>query len=190
MSPEQINADSKIDGKADLYSLGCVLFELLVGHPPFQGTNFAQLFEQQLRKPAPRVKSFVPEVPQALDDIIDQLLAKSPEDRPFNARAVQGVMMSILDDAHIAANLAIAPRPITTGKIALDPVIAEPEACRVDVGAHEVTDIGQQQLSQRLTDSTDRKRSLAFVFLVIVVLVGLVVWSMAVGPARAPVPKE
>ncbi len=186
MSPEQINADSQIDGKADLYSLGCVLFELLVGHPPFQGTNFAQLFEQQLRKPAPRVKSFVPEVPEAMDDIIDQLLAKAPEDRPFNARAVQGIMMSILEDAKASATLALANTQAATGKIAISTTSPEPETCRVDVGAHEATDVGQKQLSERLADTPDRTRSISFVVLVIVVLIGLVIWSMAVGPARPP----
>ena len=192
MSPEQINADSQIDGKADLYSLGCVLFELLVGHPPFQAANFAQLFEQQLRKPAPRVKSFVPEVPQAMDDIIDQLLAKAPEDRPFNARAVQGIMISILDEAEAAATLALADSQIAAGKVKADASIAKAETCRVDVvsnfgadvGAHEVTDVGQKQLSRRLSETPDRRRSIAIVILIIGAILGLIIWSMAVGPAR------
>jgi serine/threonine protein kinase len=188
MSPEQINADSQIDGKADLYSLGCVLFELLVGHPPFQAANFAQLFEQQLRKPAPRVKSFVPEVPQAMDDIIDQLLAKAPEDRPFNARAVQGTMISILDEAQAAASLALADSQIADGKVKVDASIAAAETCRIDVGgdvgAHEATDVGQKQLSRRLAKNLEQKRSTAMVIMIIAAILGLIIWSMAVGPAR------
>ncbi len=70
MAPEQITGDQDINGKADLYSLGCVLFELLCGQKPFAGTNFAVLFEQHLRKPAPRVTEFVSDCPPALADTI------------------------------------------------------------------------------------------------------------------------
>ncbi|MBL6723986.1 MAG: serine/threonine protein kinase [Rubripirellula sp.] len=95
MAPEQITGDENVSGKADLYSLGCCLFEMLTGRTPFQGEHFAQLFEQHLRKPAPRIKEFLPGCPPALDEIIAKLLAKSPDDRPFNARQVQAVMLQL-----------------------------------------------------------------------------------------------
>lgn len=102
MAPEQIIGDASVSGKADLYSLGCCLFEMLVGRTPFQGENFAQLFEQHLRAKPPRVRDFVPDCPAELDEIVWKLLAKNPEDRPFNARQVQAVMLQ-LDDSSRAA---------------------------------------------------------------------------------------
>ena len=93
MAPEQITGDSSVSGKADLYSLGCCLFEMLVGRTPFQGDNFAQLFEQHLRSEAPHVRDFVASCPAELDAVVHRLLAKNPDDRPFNARQVQAVML-------------------------------------------------------------------------------------------------
>jgi eukaryotic-like serine/threonine-protein kinase len=100
MAPEQITGDASLSGKADLYSLGCCLFEMLVGRTPFLGDNFAQLFEQHLRVEAPRVASLVPDCPAELDDVVHRLLAKDPEARPFNARKVQAVMLR-LSDSHL-----------------------------------------------------------------------------------------
>ncbi|QDT07160.1 Serine/threonine-protein kinase PknB [Rubripirellula lacrimiformis] len=113
MAPEQITGDASISGKADLYALGCCLYEMLVGRKPFNGENFAQLFEQHLRTPPPRVRDAVPDCPAELDNIVHQLLAKRPEDRPFNARSVQAVMLQ-LDESqqpHLADTDAAGPHP-------------------------------------------------------------------------------
>jgi serine/threonine protein kinase len=108
MAPEQITGDTSISGKADLYSLGCCLFEMLVGRQPYQGENFAQLFEQHFRAPPPSVRDFVADCPQELDEIVQKLLAKNPDDRPFNARQVQGLMSQLEDafDEHEASESA------------------------------------------------------------------------------------
>ena len=98
MAPEQITGDRSVSGKADLYSLGCCLFEMLVGRTPFQGDNFAQLFEQHLRTEAPHVRDFAGSCPVELDTMVSRLLNKNPEDRPFNARQVQGLMLQLNTD--------------------------------------------------------------------------------------------
>ncbi|TWT47431.1 serine/threonine-protein kinase [Botrimarina hoheduenensis] len=105
MSPEQITADHQIDGKADLYSLGCVLYEMLTGQPPFQGANFAQVWEQHLHRDPPSVRVAQREAgvritcPEWLDELVQKLLAKRAYDRPFNARSVEGVLLQQLIDA-------------------------------------------------------------------------------------------
>lgn len=104
MSPEQITADARIDGQADLYSLGCVLFEMLVGRPPYRGATFTQVWDQHMNADPPSVRAVQAEegravtCPEWLDELIRQLLAKRPADRPFNARSVEGVMLQHLLD--------------------------------------------------------------------------------------------
>ena len=92
MSPEQICADKAITGQADLYSLGCVIYEMLTGKPPFLGANFAQIWDQHLHKDPVPLTDKVSDCPEWLSELVLRLLEKKPEKRPFNARAVQGVI--------------------------------------------------------------------------------------------------
>jgi serine/threonine protein kinase len=96
MSPEQITASKSINEKTDLYALGCVLFEMLTGRPPYQAAHIAELFDMHLRGEIPRVRDTLPQIPEKLDEIIASLMHKKPEDRPFNARTVQGIMSELL----------------------------------------------------------------------------------------------
>ncbi|WP_236574207.1 CHASE2 domain-containing serine/threonine-protein kinase [Hydrogenophaga sp. PBL-H3] len=80
MSPEQL-AGLHVDGRSDLYSLGVMLFQLLTGTLPLKGDSMAALMYQIANQPAPSVRSFRPELPQALADVLERTLAKSPADR-------------------------------------------------------------------------------------------------------------
>lgn len=99
MSPEQIKGSRGITGKTDLYALGCVLFEMTTGRPPYPGDNFAQIFDQHLHADPPSARALAPDCPEELDALIRQLLAKDPEQRPFSARAVQGRLAGIMEPA-------------------------------------------------------------------------------------------
>jgi serine/threonine protein kinase len=134
MAPEQITGDAALSGKADLYALGCCMFEMLTGQKPFQGDNFAQLFEQHLRAEPPHVRNLLPNCPKELDEIIIRLLAKDPLQRPFNARQVQGVMLEILDKYHVEPR-----RPSGQAE----------SGSRGDVGAATV-EVGRRQLQKRI----------------------------------------
>lgn len=98
MSPEQICADKSITGKADLYSLGCVIYEMLTGKPPFQGANFAQIWDQHLHAEPKSLREAGIDCPEWLEELVMKLLEKKPEKRPFNARAVQGLIKERLYD--------------------------------------------------------------------------------------------
>lgn len=102
MAPEQIRGEQSVSAKADLYSLGCCLFEMLTGRKPFSGESYEKLFDQHLKAPPPRVRESYSEIPQAMDDTVNLLLAKSPDDRPFNARHVQATMLRLLESQHQA----------------------------------------------------------------------------------------
>lgn len=86
MAPEQWKGQ-QVDERTDLYSLGCVLFALLTGGPPFTGIPL-ELMNKHLAQKAPTVRSVRPEVPPALDGLIKRLLAKSPSRRPSTAEFV------------------------------------------------------------------------------------------------------
>jgi eukaryotic-like serine/threonine-protein kinase len=81
MSPEQINAEKDIDGRSDLYSLGCVLFECLAGRPPFVWRKEVVVLQLHLTEPAPDVRTFRPDVPANLAEAINKALAKSRGER-------------------------------------------------------------------------------------------------------------
>ena len=96
MSPEQARGDRSIDGRSDLYSLGCVLYGLLAGVPPFEGVGWSVLVQHVSREPVP-VLTLRPEVPDVLNRLIRDLLRKEPEQRPANAQEVLDRLLSVLD---------------------------------------------------------------------------------------------
>jgi eukaryotic-like serine/threonine-protein kinase len=81
MSPEQAVGDSEVDGRSDLYSLGCVLYEMLVGDPPFRGHNAQQILARHVMDPVPPPRTVRATVPLAVQDALLRALAKVPADR-------------------------------------------------------------------------------------------------------------
>ena len=77
MSPEQCRGAGQVDQRTDIYSLGCVMFELIVGEPPFTGEGVGDVIAKHLREPAPRVDG----VPTDVADLIARCLAKDPRER-------------------------------------------------------------------------------------------------------------
>ena len=88
LAPESLDAGIELDGRADLYSLGCVAWWLMTGEPVFPGLSGMGLLFAHARKPAPRLRSAVPDAPEALEAIVADCLAKSPDDRPQTATAL------------------------------------------------------------------------------------------------------
>src|SRR2546429_4969263 len=81
MSPEQAAAELQLDGRSDVYSLGCVLYEMLAGHPPFLGTTAQEILARHALDPVPPLRTIRPELPQAVEHAVRKALAKSPADR-------------------------------------------------------------------------------------------------------------
>jgi eukaryotic-like serine/threonine-protein kinase len=93
MSPEQAQGE-QVDARADLYALGCLLFELVTATTPFDGSGFEVLLAHLGRLPPPASERN-PAVPGSVDQVIARLMAKRPEDRPASADAV----VAMLDEA-------------------------------------------------------------------------------------------
>jgi hypothetical protein len=86
-APEQA-AGRPVDGRTDGYALGCVLFECLTGHPPFPGGSGEAVLLAHLEATPPRVTTFRPDLPPAIDQVIARAMAKSPEARYPTCRAL------------------------------------------------------------------------------------------------------
>ena len=81
MSPEQIVTPHRIDGRADIYSLGIVLYELLVGRRPFESRSEFSVLQAHVSEPPPPLRSIDPSVPPELEAVVMRALAKAPEQR-------------------------------------------------------------------------------------------------------------
>jgi TolB-like protein len=86
MSPEQAAGDSHLDGRADVYALGCVLYEMLAGQPPFTGPTAQSVLARQAVDPVPSLRTVRGTVPASVDAAIVRALAKVPVDRFPTAR--------------------------------------------------------------------------------------------------------
>jgi serine/threonine-protein kinase len=80
MSPEQA-LGAEVDGRTDIYALGCVLYEMLAGEPPFTGPTVPAVLAKRLSEPVPSVRRHRAELPEQLDAVIGKALAKAPADR-------------------------------------------------------------------------------------------------------------
>lgn len=137
MPPELVTGESNITGKVDLYAMGCLIFELVTGRTPFIGDGFAQLFDQHLNRAPPRLRELAPATPPELDQLVDELLSKDPESRPFNARAVQGRLNAILEPyLGSAAEQQVAAHAANNGSA-------------TDLGAGQIQ-VGQAAIRQRI----------------------------------------
>lgn len=98
LAPEQARDSHHVDGRADLYSLGCTLFFLLAGKPPFYGgTKLEKLVSHQMDE-APRLERLRSDVPRALSEVVQKLLAKKPEERYQSAAEVAAVLEPFTKD--------------------------------------------------------------------------------------------
>src|SRR3989442_8692277 len=108
MSPEQATGGARLDGRSDIYSLACVLYEMLAGDPPYVASSSEAILARQSMDPVPRLRTVRETVPAAVEQVIGQALAKVPADRFTTAAAFAEALQAAMTTA---ASQAAAHRP-------------------------------------------------------------------------------
>jgi rhodanese-related sulfurtransferase len=114
MSPEQATGEVLVDARSDIYSLGCVLYEMLAGEPPFRGPTAQAVMARILTEQPRGLRTMRASVPAALEQVVAQSLAKLPADRYMTAAKFREVLART-DDAPRAA---AAEHAVTTSAVA------------------------------------------------------------------------
>jgi tRNA A-37 threonylcarbamoyl transferase component Bud32 len=99
MSPEQTAGDRDLDGRSDIFSLGCVVYEMLAGIPPFTGPDGEVMIAKRFTDPAPILRLVREDVPESVDFAVQRALAREPAERFANALEFTD---AIWDDAGVA----------------------------------------------------------------------------------------
>jgi len=109
MSPEQAAGEGNVDGRADLYSLACTLFEMLAGQPPFTGPTFERMIYQHLVEAPPSITRFRPTVPAAVAAALTRAMAKAPADRFSTTAAFADALRAPVPERSGARSIAVLP---------------------------------------------------------------------------------
>jgi len=109
MSPEQAAGESRLDARSDLYSLGCVLYELLAGEPPYTGPTAQAVIAKRFTEPVPAVRRVRPAVPAAVEQALRRALAPVPADRFSSCRAFVEALSRPAEPADATPSVAVLP---------------------------------------------------------------------------------
>jgi hypothetical protein len=118
MAPEQARSRQDVDARADVFALGCVLFECLTGSPAFAGEHIMAILAKILFDDTPRARELRPDVPEELDDLVSRMLAKDPDARPRDGAALAEELAALRAGAAPSTRALYTTRPaaLTSGE--------------------------------------------------------------------------
>ncbi len=150
MAPEQARSVRVIDARADVFSLGCVLFECLTGTPAFDADHPMALLMKLLFAEPPRLGELLPGAPEALDALLARMLAKEPTERLPHGHAVAEALVAL--GPHLAAGASARPSAALTldEQRMFSVILIEGEADRPDRGEPALHEARLAHLEQTL----------------------------------------
>ena len=114
MSPESSRGDADVDGRADIYAVGVMLFEMLTGRVPFTADNYLQVLYKHIQEPPPAPRSLRPELPPALDEVVLRALAKDPAARYQRMEDLEAALIAAAPGVDLSAPISQAVSPVST----------------------------------------------------------------------------
>jgi tetratricopeptide (TPR) repeat protein/TolB-like protein len=111
MSPEQASGDSRLDGRTDIYSLGCVLYEMLVGEAPFTGPTAPIIIAKRFAGPPTSIRKLRPTIPVQIEAATEKALAMLPADRYSNAREFATALAIDASDVTLSSRRSPSTQP-------------------------------------------------------------------------------
>ena len=190
ISPEQASAESVIDGRADLYGLGCILFEMLTGRLPFMGGNVTQMLTAHLTQEPPKASEFnlTHYIPPELDNIIIKLMAKKADNRFARAEDLILALDSLdLNSTPEVTRITNKEQPPPIDRSAMDNAAPGTELATTPVGASQTT--GEKLAALPLTAKI-ALGAIPVVFLLLVVLIGVGIASYSGEEDTPPAPTD
>ncbi|WP_437893049.1 serine/threonine-protein kinase [Sorangium sp. So ce124] len=119
MAPEQARGEAHVDARADVFALGCLLYKCISGRAPFRGARGLAVLVKVLIEEPPSLRWLRDDVPEALDELVQRMLSKSPEGRPSDGNAVAIELAGLMDPAAISVRppaMSVRPPELTTGE--------------------------------------------------------------------------
>ena len=165
MAPEQITGTSPITRKTDLYALGCVMYELLTGRTPFQADTMVDMLHQHLKNEPERITSEAIDCPVWLESVVMKLLEKDPENRYYDALAVQMALDDVLDK--VTKQQSVAKQTLEGGLNATALATGTPELQKA---------LGKKKKKKKKAGPFYEQ--VWFLSACLVLLIGLVTWSV------------
>ncbi len=95
MAPEQVKSDRELTSRADVFAVGCLLFECLTGRPAYAGEHMLAVLAKIILEDAPRLSEHRPDLPTALDELVARLMAKNPDHRPRDGTQLANELAAI-----------------------------------------------------------------------------------------------
>jgi len=194
MAPEQIKATHKVDGRADIFALGVVIYEALTGKKPFNGDSLTSISYQIVNEPFAPLREIDSEIPAAYETIVDLCLHKSPDHRYQAAGQLAGHLRSAAKGEPLAD---LPPRPAEEDRTSLTVARADgrqaslpPREERFSIADDSLTMIAPDRIAPEATGTLNRRISTVKGLAIIVVLLAILggtawtIWSR-----RAEIPE-